>query len=791
MIPRPSSQNEACEMPAESDSSTGSQASPVVTNPRPAAVMSSRFRLAAVYSSSKWRRHLEGIADELEKDSDLKKAIDHRSLPVELKSLLEGSLSSADPAMFLVQVLRERESVQTEWRNLTQSFIYPGFVVVFAMMVAWMFCHFSALLGASINDSTQQLIGSKISKSQTLLQDFGGMIVNIGTIFGWILLTILIIRWIGPRWTRIAFLGGLPYVGRPLRWIYLVDILTRIRVFVADGMNLNEATQATFRSLESTGLAPYVRSLEVKLDSGMALGHALKQSSLCDSLIGPSFGLLDSSNGLIVERLDRALYLLKELIIQRCRGMIAVVPMLSLLFAGSVVWGAMTLYYAATFQILSEFISEISGGGPGRARNAPDELVVFQSHWLALLPIGIFGWVIMQLMIAENPQFRKSWICLAMRIGVVMTIGFAIVGIGFRFHLLGLFWTILAILTLFVLWVKKRELQRAAIAISIAATADNQHDMKLMACAFENENYGFLRSRAQKFIRLLAGSSDWYDAFERSGLVRGVTKRFSLRLLAKHPKLTNMRGLALGENSLALELDRQIWQLLVGSLGFIVVPSFLCIFQVHFIMPMMNRLVTEMEMPLDQSEIFSTVSTISSYPVWIIGPLIVIAYLFLLWIYFFPHVTRWWSIEWFFRPYFRSWTLLGLGDLVAVQPQLSIAVDEAAASHPVEGLRQRLQQVSNQLSQGISADVAMLRSKLVNRKEAALLSIARDQPTLSWALTSIGENSMQKCLQRYLLLVHLLFFVSIATFAFVVAVFAANFFEIQSLIIQNFVDSNY
>ena len=394
-------------------------------------------------------------------------------------------------------------------------------------------------------------------------------------------------------------------------------------------------------------------------------------------------------------------------------------------------------------------------------------------------------------MIAENPRFRASWICLAMRIGVVMTIGFALVAIGVRFHSLGLIWATLAILNLFNLWVKRRELQRAAIAISIAATADNPNDMKTLARSFANENYGFLRFRAQKFIRLLVWPSNWYDAFERSGLVRGVTKRFSFRLLAKYPTLTNMRGLALGENSLAIELDRQIWQLLIGSLGFIVVPISLCIVQVLFIMPSMSKLLVEMGVTHDQTSTHWAVSNVSKYPVWIIGPLIAIAYLFLLWIYFFPSVTRWRSIEWFFRPYFRSWTLLGLGDLVMVEPQLSNAVNEVAASHPVYGLKRRLQQVSSQLAQGIGVDQAMVRSKLVNRKQAAILSLARDQPTLSWALTSIGENSMQKCLQRYLFLVHLLFFVSITTYAIIVAIFAVNNFEIQALFIKNAVENNY
>ena len=266
-------------------------------------------------------------------------------------------------------------------------------------MVAWMFCHFSNVIAVSVDMSTERYADSRISENRLVQQDFNGMIENIGIICVWFFVTILFIRWIGPRWTRIAFLGGLPYVGRPLRWIYLVDILVRIRVFITDGMNLNEATRATLCSLESTGLAPYVQSLEIKLDNGMALGQALTESSLCDSLVSPSLRLLDSANGLFTERLDRSIYVLKALVLQRCRGMMAAVPMLSLLFAGSIVWGAMTSFYTATFITFYSSISEL-GRMAGRAMRAPNEMVVFQSHWLALLPIGICGWGIMRLMIA-------------------------------------------------------------------------------------------------------------------------------------------------------------------------------------------------------------------------------------------------------------------------------------------------------------------------------------------------------------------------------------------------------
>ncbi len=790
MTPRPSSENEDNESRAASDSNAWIKEPSVTTMPRPASVMSARYRLAAVYSPSKWRRLIDGIANDLEQDSDLRKAFDRQRPPEELKSLLDGSVSAADPAMFLVQVLRERESVQTEWRNLTQSFIYPGFVIVFSLLIAWMFCYLSTMVGESTSRLDRQFEVSHASTSQALLKDFRGLIVNLGAIAVWITITIVSIRWIGPRWTRIAFLGGLPYVGRPLRWIYLADILVRIRLFVSDGMNFEQATQATVRSFRSTGLEPYVQSMLTKLESGMTLGLALKQSSLCDSLVGPSFELLDSNNGKVLEQLDRTIYILKELVIQRCRGMLAVVPVLSLLFAGSVVWAAMTLFYASTTLTLYESIENLSG--IARASTKPlTDVVSFQSHWIALLPMGVFGWMMIRLMIAENPLFRKSWVCLAMRIGVVMIVGFALIGIGFRFLWLGVFWAILAILSLFVLWIKKREFERAAVAISITAAAESPHDMERIAWAFEKENYGFLRYRVRKLTQRLGEHPNWYDAFEQSGLVRGVTKRFSLRLLAKHPKMLNMRELALGENSLALELDRQIWQLLIGSLGFIVVPSFLSIFQLQFIIPTLNLLVKELTIPIDQSSFYLPVRSMSEYPVWIIGPIIVIAYLFLLWIYFFPNVTRWWSIEWFFRPYFRSWTLLGLGDIVTVQPQLVAAVDEAAACHPVRSLQRRLQQTSDLLSQGISFSDAMQRSRLVNREQAALLSVARDQPMLSWALTTIGENNMQKCLRRYLLVVHLLFFLSIATFAVFVAFVAAGFFEFQSLIIQNAMDNNY
>ncbi len=666
MIPGASShqEDEAFSQPNDSASAGTPRAIQAVVTP--AVVLSAKFRIATFYSPANWRVHLERIADDLEKERDFQQILDRYRLPAELNSILMGSLSAADPAAFLIQVLRNRDSVRREWNGLLKSFIYPGCMIVLAGLIAWSICRLSyGILAEFENDRVfRDSFNPAFAMNQLLLADFSNSIVSMGLVLAWLAGTILAIRSIGPRWTWIALLTGLPFVGRPLRWIYLVDVLTPIRGFISEGRNPNEAAIATAKIFEATGLSPFVQSLATRLDAGIPMGRAIKESTLSDGLVGPAIGLLDSAQGNLPHRLDSVIQLLEQLIRQRCRGMVTVVSMLGVLFAGSIVWGTLSLFYASMFGLLNSIIRDVAS--IGNSKFIASEKMLFNSHWIALFPIGVCVWVGLRLAIAENPRFRSSLFCLAMRIAIFMMFALALMGIATRFQVLGLFWMLLAIFNLSILWIKRRELQRSAIAISLSAMTNPPEQWDELALAFEEQNFGFLKVRARRFRRYRAMGISWLEAFEKSGLVRGVTKRFSLRLLAKNPELPNMRQQATGESPRVIELDRLIWQMMVSSFWLIVIPVTLAVLAAYLvaynIFPMFLGLLKELgELPKEKypSAVWF-LENADKYPIWILGLLVALVYFGLVWIYFFPNVTRRRPLEWFFRSYFRSAIIIAL-----------------------------------------------------------------------------------------------------------------------------------
>ncbi|MDZ4851553.1 MAG: hypothetical protein SGI77_19860 [Pirellulaceae bacterium] len=756
--------------------------STIVTISRPAIVAAAKFRLAAAFAPLHWRRSIEKLADALELDSDIERIIDIEKLPSDLRSLLVGSLSSNDPAGFIVQVLRSRESSRREWRNLLGSLVYPGCIIIAALLIGWMICSI-AMQSIQFVDFSDIYEHDPIILSRMIVSDFSNMLVMLMMSLVWLAFVFLALRWIGPPWTRAAVLGGAPIIGRPYRWICMADILTRLRIFIADGKGTTEAIQATLASFETTSMEAFVRSLGVSVGKGKSLGQALIASSLSDGLTIPAISLLDSAQGAFLERLDQVIRIHEELIRQRCRSMISVVPVFGILFAGSIVWGTVSFYFASSMVYVADSIAIFSIAFGAVTPAIP---FLMQSHWIALFPMGICAWIVLRLMIAENPRFRGSWICLAIRISIFVMLGFSIAGVAMRFQWLAYFWLLLALTLLFVLWVKRRELQRSAIMISMVAMAGNPIDIRELAVSFNDHNYGFLRKVTRRFQRNFVEHSNWFASFEKSGFTRGVTKRFALRLLSYHPTLPKMRCLAMGESSHVLEIDRMVWQFLISTLVVFVPLSVLFAFMLFVLEPMLVKLAAEVNygdfegVDVLHQPLLSTVKI----PLVVANLTIAIAYVGFLWVYIFPSVSRRRPIEWLLRPYFQSWTLLGLSDLVAVEPSFSLAVEQAAQSHPVNSIKTQLRRVARRLADGSTIEQAMVRSKLVTRRQIGLLALANDQSSLSWSLGVIGESGMEKCLGWYTIAIQILFFVAIAACAVVAAIFAYSIFDSQASLIH-------
>lgn len=139
---------------------------------------------------------------------------------------------------------------------------------------------------------------------------------------------------------------------------------------------------------------------------------------------------------------------------------------------------------------------------------------------------------------------------------------------------------------------------------------------------------------------------------------------------------------------------------------------------------------------------------------------------------------------------FSKLDIAGVGDLVAIDPQFSNAIDRAGEAHPVAALKSRLRKASKQLASGMAIEQVMRRTKFVTRRESSILLLAHDQSTLAWALSTIGESKMERSLSWSIATIQILFFVSIAINAFMIAIFAISIFQVQSLLIEYSIHAN-
>jgi hypothetical protein len=316
-----------------------------------------KLRLAAQVAPRRWRRSLEGIADQVDAQFPLEEAARRTALPKELASLLREGLLLPDPTTFLLNALRARAEVQENWRAFLSLISYPLALLVFATFIG---CVFSYSVRHMVDLTGIEDFGlSGFETVRMRIDDQHAAIAGAGIGVGWIMLVLATIALVGPAWAWTAVMGGAIIIGRPLRWVSMQELLHRFHLFAEQGVIDNRLGHSVARSFMGGSQAIVAQGVANRVDAGVPIGKSLTMSMLSDSLCSPALLLLDVQSAESPKAFLQTAKLLGSLAEQRCRALSAVMPLVVLLGVGTIIWSTLSCYVMVLMPLVA-MISSLS-----------------------------------------------------------------------------------------------------------------------------------------------------------------------------------------------------------------------------------------------------------------------------------------------------------------------------------------------------------------------------------------------------------------------------------------------
>jgi type II secretory pathway component PulF len=311
-----------------------------------------KLRLAQQYAPRGWRPWINAVAQHLQAGQPLEKAIEIRTpaAPWELRQLFVSALQVPDPMKLVLNALQARMTMRTTWNEFLSLLVYPLSSLTFAICVAIVF---NTMVGQMIDTKYIQNFGLTGFEGVTAaVKDQSQATVGIGFIVGWTLVTLVTIAVVGPNWALTSVVSGVFIFGRPLRWIFLSEMLNRFQLFIGQGASPVDAAVWVSQSFSSSGQRFTASAIASRIMRGMTLGNAIAQSALSDHLCRPALRMLDFRGPDIQQALNETAQLMQHLADQRCRSLSAIMPMLVVFVVGTIIWGMISSYMLSIIPLI-------------------------------------------------------------------------------------------------------------------------------------------------------------------------------------------------------------------------------------------------------------------------------------------------------------------------------------------------------------------------------------------------------------------------------------------------------
>lgn len=314
-----------------------------------------QWRLAIQWAPIRWRAGLKDLVARMERAVPLQDAIDQIGprLPSELLAICETSRDLPSPSQFVLEALALRAKVSATTRRLYEAAIYPVLILMATLIISFFLC---AVLEQLVQD-----IGGAIGldgQGTDLIRDQQFAIVALFGMLMWLLLVWLTFRWFGPAWSLLALIGGIPYLGKTIRWLSLFEMIGRIDTLERLGIKGPAAMESTAQSFWGAGQAIVARSIAFRTHSGLPLGDALAECNLSDGFCAPALLSLNSSLSASDPSPQQATLsdisqLLMRMAENRIQFLGLILTVVLFMLIASIVWGVLSSYLQICVSLLS------------------------------------------------------------------------------------------------------------------------------------------------------------------------------------------------------------------------------------------------------------------------------------------------------------------------------------------------------------------------------------------------------------------------------------------------------
>lgn len=383
-------------------------------------------------------------------------------------------------------------------------------------------------------------------------------------------------------------------------------------------------------------------------------------------------------------------------------------------------------------------------------------MLLYWSNWFILFPFALSMYIAMRLSIGSTDSLRKSLLGSVVRSSTVILMWFAFMAVGFR-GWLGAIWLFLIILLGFVLFRKRRRLERN-VMLYAAMNIEQPSSQVALIEYFRQEPVGQLPRLAHRVLSDISGGIQWGRSLEKRRVGRGVYEVLTLRML-DHYGCTDSSTTHSGERT-PLQIEAEVERLLgrFTVFSWVLTAAPVIILLLTFIVPTFNEILDEfgIEIPaafalftgVGSTLALTMVITLSLCFLGICGTVIAV--------WLFPHLLQTWPLRLFCGAYFRSVGFSALGLVSQHEPNLASLFGRTSQVVPIDFVAKQYALASMKIEQGQSLPSALVDSRLLSRRELAAFKFDLSGPDAVWALRQYASWRVERMLNRYSIVVQLL-----------------------------------
>lgn len=324
---------------------------------------------------------------------------------------------------------------------------------------------------------------------------------------------------------------------------------------------------------------------------------------------------------------------------------------------------------------------------------------------------------------------------------------------------------------------RRRRSQQQAFLWALTVAAERMMPLGPVIEAFAEERRGVMSRRARRLAAILRAGGSLPQGLQ---LCRGLVSPEALTLI----HVGHQAGaLAPGLRQVADNRSSQdtVWNQMVGRVAYLCLLLLVAVLSSAFmafkIAPAFQKIMEDFGMPLTAlAQVLSSVVVAGGgLMVWA-GLLLFLVLLYAIlryigWIRFDLPGTAWLS-----RRLETAWILDALALIAQQQRPLPEGIATLARSYPRWSVRRRLVKVSRDLQQGDDWGESLVRHKLLQPADLAVLQSAQRLGNLPWALKEMADSNRRRVAYRAQRLLQVLFPLTLLAFGAWVAAFVIGYF---------------